>query len=369
MLINKDYRYEIDPNNVQRTRLQQFAGTARYAYNWALGRIKNKETRPNAIQLHREWNEYKRENAPWWINISKCVPQEAFRNLQKAFEGFFKKKAKFPKFKSKKRSRNSFRLTGSIKIEGKYVTLPRLGIIKLKEISNVEGRILAATVNEVAGRWFVSIRVQQEIEVPKNQGSSIGVDLGVKNLATLSNGQVIEGPKAHKSNFDLLRRIQRKLVRTQKGSKRRERVKRRLAKLHYKIKCIRSDSLHKLTTMLAKNYKAIGIEDLNVNGMVRNRCLARSISDMGFGEFRRQLEYKSVWYGSELVIHDRFFPSSKTCSNCGEVKESLKLSERVYKCEHCDLIEDRDVNAAKNLCPVVHRVLDVEANSSAILSI
>jgi putative transposase len=120
--------------------------------------------------------------------------------------------------------------------------------------------------------------------------------------------------------------------------------------------------------MLAKTYGAIGIEDLNVSGMVKNRCLARSISDMSFGEFRRQLEYKSVWYGSELVIHNRFFPSSKTCSKCGKVKESLKLSERVYNCEHCGLTEDRDVNAAKNLRPAVRRVLDVEANSSILLN-
>lgn len=368
MLINKDYRYELDPNNVQRTKLQQFSGTARFAYNWALGRIKNKTTRPNAIALHREWNEWKRENAPWWSTVSKCVPQEAFRNLQKAFENFFKKKTRFPKFKSKKRSRNSFRLTGSIRVEGKYVTLPRLGTIKLKETSNVEGRILAATVTEVAGKWFVSIRVQQEIEVPENQGPSIGVDLGIKNLVTLSDGQTVEGPKALKKKLSLLRRVNRKLARTQKGSKRRERVKKRLARLHYKIKCIRSNSLHKLTTILAKTYGTIGIEDLNVSGMVRNRCLARSISDMGFGEFRRQLEYKTIWYGSELVVHNRFFPSSKTCYNCGKVKESLKLSERVYDCEYCGLTEDRDVNAAKNLCPAVRRVLDVEADSSALIS-
>lgn len=188
MQINKDYRYELDPNNVQWTKLQQFSGTARFAYNWALGRIKNKISRPNAIALHREWNEWKRENALWWSTVSKCVPQEAFRNLQKAFESFFKKKTRFPRFKSKKRSRASFRLTGSIKLDGKYVTLPRLGTIKLKEVSNVTGRILAATITEVAGKWFVSIRVQQELEVPENQGPSIGVDLGVKNLATLRPG-------------------------------------------------------------------------------------------------------------------------------------------------------------------------------------
>ena len=367
MQINKDYKYELDPNNTQRTSLYQHAGTARYAYNWALERIKNKTTRPNAIQLHREWNSWKYENVPWWATVSKCVPQEAFRNLQKAFESFFKHKSRYPRFKSKKRSRNSFRLTGSISIEGKYVQLPRLGRLKLKEVSNVNGRILAATISETAGRWFVSIRVQQEIEVTENQGTSIGVDLGVKSLAVLSDGQTITGPKALKSKLSLLQRVSRKYARTEKGSKRRERVRKRLAKFHYKIACVRKDSLHKLTTMLAKTYGAIGVEDLNVSGMTKNRSLARSISDMGFGEFRRQLEYKTGRYGSRLVVHNRFFPSSKTCSRCGAVKESLPLSERVFECG-CGLVLDRDLNAARNLQPGVPRLLGVEADSAAVLS-
>ncbi len=366
--IHKDYKYELDPNNIQKTKLYQFSGTARYAYNWALGRIKNKETKPNSMQLSREWNQWKYENAPWWNTISSWVPISAFQDLQKAFENFFSKKTRFPRFKSKKRSRNSFRLVGSIKVNEKHVVLPRLGTLRIKGISDVKGKILAAIVTETAGKWFVSIRTRQEIEIPENQGPPVGVDLGIKNLAVLSDGETVEGPKALKRNQELLKRIQRKLARAQKGSKRRERIKQRLAKLHYRIKCIRQDSLHKLTTKLAKNYGVIGIEDLNVAGMVKNHCLARSISDMGWGEFRRQLEYKVVWYGSELVIHDRFFPSSKTCSGCGQVKESLRLSERVYECENCGLELDRDLNAALNLCPPGRRVLDVEGDSATLLS-
>ena len=365
MLIYKGYKYELDPNNTQRTHLYQHAGTARYAYNWALERIKNKTFKPNSMVIHKEWNRWKHENAPWWNTVSKWAPQAAFQNLQKAFENFLKKRARYPRFKSKKKSRNSFRLAGSIYITGKYIQLPRLGKLKLKEISNVTGKILVATIAETAGKWFVSIRVQQEIEVPENQGPSIGVDLGIKNLATLSDGQMIPGPKALKSKLSLLRRICRKFARTQQGSNRRDRARQRLAKLHYKISCIRKDSLHKLTTMLAKNYGSIGIEDLNVSGMMKNRSLARAISDMGWGELRRQLEYKSVWYGSQLVIHGRFFPSSKTCSNCGTVKESLPLSERVFECEKCSFVVGRDLNAALNLRPAVRRVLDVEANSAA----
>jgi len=364
MIIYKDYKYELDPNNMQKTILYQHAGASRYAYNWALERVNSKTSKPNAIQLHREWNTWKRENAPWWNTVSKCVPQETFRNLQKAFEGFFKKKTKYPSFKSKKRSRNSFRLTGTIKSIGKYIQLPKLGKIKLKENPKVKGEILAATIIETANKWFVSIRTKQEIEVTENQGPSIGVDLGVKNLATLSNGQIISGPKALKLKFPLLSRINRKLARTKKGSKRRERIRHRLAKLHYKIGCTRSDSIHKLTTMLAKEYGAIGIEDLCVSGMVRNRGLARCVSDMGFGEFRRQLVYKTGWFGSRVVVFDRFFASSKLCSVCGCKKVDLGLGDRVYVCDNCGLVINRDLNAARNLCPAVRRVLGVEADSS-----
>ncbi len=352
MFIYKDYKYELNPNNVQRTHFYQHAGAARFAYNWALNRVKSRISRPNAMQLNKEWNVWKHENAPWWNQVSKWAPQSAFQNLQIAFEKFFNKKTRYPKFKSKKRSRNSFRFSSDIKVVGiRHIQLPRLGLIKLKEAHNVEGRILAATITERANRWFVSIRTQQEIDVPENQGPSIGVDLGVKVLATLSNGQMITGPKAHKSNLKLQQRINRKWIRTEPGSKRRERVRRRLAKLHYRISCIRNDATHKFTSMLAKTYGTIGIEDLNVAGMVRNHSLARSISDMGFGEFRRQLEYKTKWYGSKLVIHGRFFASSKTCSSCGVKKDMFLLSERIFECSSCGLKLDRDVNAAINLNP------------------
>jgi putative transposase len=251
--------------------------------------------------------------------------------------------------------------------------LPRLGRLKLKEESRVEGRILGATVRETAGKWFVSIRVEQEIAASENQAPAVGVDLGVNRLATLSDGAAFDGPKALKSKLALLRRVSRQLARRHQGSQRRERMRKRLARLHYRIACIRSDALHKLTTHLARHYGTIGIEDLNVAGMLRNHRLARAVADCGFGEFRRQLTYKCQWYGAKLVIHDRFFPSSKTCSRCGAVKDELSLSERVYRCDGCGLVLDRDRNAALNLLPpvsetgrpAVRRVLDVEAAASA----
>jgi putative transposase len=377
MRILRAYKYELDPNGRQRTELFRHAGATRFVYNWGLEQKQKarQEGRkaPNAIELHRQLNALKQTELGWLYGVSKCCGQEALRDLDQAFQNFFARRANSPRFKSRKRSTPSFRLTGSIHVNGRYVQLPRLGTLKLKEESRVEGKILAATVRETAGRWFVSIRVEQQIVVSENQAPAVGVDLGVNRLATFSGGATFDGPKALKRKLSLLRRVSRKLARRQKGSGRRERMRKRLAQLHYRVGCIRSDALHKLTTHLAQNYGVIGIEDLNVSGMLRNRCLARAIADCGFGEFRRQLEYKTVWYGSRLVVHDRFFPSSKTCSRCGEVKGELPLSERVFRCGGCGLVIDRDHNAALNLLPAesksarpaVRRVLDVEAPAAA----
>lgn len=197
-----------------------------------------------------------------------------------------------------------------------------------------------------------------------NQGPAVGVDLGMKTLATLSDGRVFENPKSYRRNLRLLRRAQRIVSRRQKGSKRRKHAKHRVAKLHYRIANIRSDAIHKMTTFIAMNYGAVGIEDLNVSGMVKNHCLAGAVSDAAFGEIRQQLEYKIAWHGGELIVHDRFLPSSKMCSNCGEVKDVLPLSERTFRCG-CGYEADRDLNAAMNLCPAVRRVLDVEAGALA----
>jgi putative transposase len=309
---------------------------------------------------------------PWLYEVGKCCGQEALCDLDRAFDNFFKKRSRYPRFKSRKRSTPSFRLTGSIHIAGRYVQLPRLGTLKLKEASQVQGRILSATVRERAGKWFVSLRVEQERAPVENQGPAVGIDLGINRLATLSDGTAFVGPKALKNRLSQLRRLSRKLARRQRDSQRRQRLKQRLARLHYRIACIRSDALHKLTTYLTRTYSVIGLEDLNVAGMLHNHCLAQAIAECGFAELRQQLSYKCLWYGSELVIHDRFFASSKTCSRCGAVKEELPLSERTYRCESCGLVLDRDVNAARNLLPseslsdrpAVRRVLDVEASTA-----
>ncbi len=586
MQVKKAFKYELDLNNEQRTACLKHAGAARWAFNFGLRRKKEAYAAgwktPTAVDLHRELNALKQSEIPWMYDVSKCAPQEALRNLDRAFINFFEKRSRFPRFKSRKRGIGSFRLTGSIHVSGKMVQLPRLGTLRLKEESAVVGRILSATVSEKAGhlldeenllavwtghfakvvvmghdlevfqpvvvfdsvdvmnmlvllkvaaemffhhesvlwnvwrplpierRWvawakdvnvmplaipglsshpaafpagafltaatahlvlgafgmlspsetagetvgeggidpiadvtfvlfrqrlsdpvcrlakflqpaphdagrasefqtniygvksasvqgeeflgidfdslhrssppltycstdldyvntikrFVSVQVETSVAVPDNQGPAVGVDLGVKTLATLSDGRVFENPKSYRRNLRLLRRAQKIVSRRQKGSKRRERAKHRVAKLHYRITNIRSDAIHKMTTFIATTYGAVGIEDLNVSGMMKNRCLAGAISDVAFSEVRRQLTYKCQWYGSQLVVHARFLPSSKTCSNCGEVKDVLPLSERTFRCD-CGYEADRDLNAAINLRPGVPRSLDAEAGALA----
>ena len=297
--------------------------------------------------------------------VSKCAPQEALRDLDRAFVNFFENRSRLPRFKSRKQGIGGFRLTGAIRVQGKRAQLPRLGMLRLKEHSDVEGRIVSATVRERAGRWFVSLCVEQSITVPENQGPAIGVDLGIEKLATLSDRTVFDNPRAYRKKLGLLKRAQRTLSRRQKGSRRREWARQCIATVQYRIACMRSDAIHKLTSYLAKTYSQIGIEDLHVVGMLKNHRLAGAISDAAFAEVRRQLAYKTIWYGSEVVVHDRFFPSSKQCSRCGWVKADLVLSERIFHCAACAYTEDRDVNAAMNLCPGVPRALDVDGTALA----
>ena len=212
------------------------------------------------------------------------------------------------------------------------------------------GKIMSATISRIADKWFVSITIETEIQPKQAENqSAIGVDLGVSTLATLSNGEIITGAKSHKALLNRLKRLSRSLSRKIKGSKNREKAKHKLARLHAKIKNIRQDCLHKLTTQLAKNHQVIAIEDLNVEGMMKNRHLARSVADMGFFEFKRQLQYKVAQFGGTLVVADRWFASSKLCSCCGYKMEKMPLLVRSWQCPQCQTQHDRDVNAAKNL--------------------
>ncbi len=366
MLINRAYRYELDPNNSQRSTLAQHAGVARFAYNWGLekriAQYKNNQGNDrftDAMKQHKLLNSLKKTDFSWMYETSKCAPEEALRDLHRAFKNFYRglksgKKVGFPRFK-RRGVKDSFRLYGSIRFHERTIQLPRIGKIRIKEQREKynSGKILSATVRRRANRWFVSVTVEEDIIDPQHvRGVPVGVDLGVKNLATLSDGTVFANPRALGRRLRKLKQLSKSLSRKKKGSKNREKAKLRLAMLHLRVFNIRQDTLHKVTTYLAKSHSKVVIEDLLVSGMMKNRRLARVIADVGFYEFRRQLKYKCQWYGSELVVVSRTFPSSKKCSQCGYRKKELSLTERVYHCEQCGLVIDRDLNAALNLVAV-----------------
>lgn len=349
------HKIALDPNAAQRLYLARASGTARFAYNWALGEWKKQYAagdKPSDISLRKQLNAIKREQFPWMFDVTKCAVQEAIIDLGAAFRAFFEKRGKYPRFKNKD-DRASFcaaNAAGMFRADGRKIKLPVVGWVRMRESVRFSGPLKRATVSCEAGRWFVSLMVETDDVRPVEQPcDAVGVDLGVKALAMLSTGESVEGPKAHKAALKRLRRANKALARKRRGSANFRKAKRRLARIHARVAAIRKDATHKLTTRLAKTYRVIGIEDLNVKGMAANRCLSRAVMDGGFFEFRRQLDYKARLYGSRIVVADRWFPSSKTCSCCGVVKPTLALSQRTFNCDDCGFEADRDVNAAMNL--------------------
>src|SRR5450759_5418460 len=365
MKVTRGYKTELDLNNEQKTACLKHAGATRFAYNWGLSRSKEAYRatgkRPTAIDLHRELNSLKQTDYPWMYEVSKCAPQEALRDLDTAYKNFyrraalkkqgkFKGKIGFPTFKKRSKGIGSFRLTGAIKVFEGSVQLPRIGRVRLHERGYIptDAKILSATVSEHAGRWFVSVQLEEEQEQPactlvppanaasqlaplrqaeqKTATTAIGVDRVINTLATCSDGMIFENPRALKHAQKKLRRLERQKSRRKKGSKNRTKTRQAIAKVHARIANIRKDATHKLTSHLVKHHAFIAIEDLHVSGMLKNHKLAQAVSDSNFGEIRRQFEYKAEWYGVHLVTVNRFYPSSKTCSGCGWVNEDQTLA-------------------------------------------
>ncbi|MDE2253270.1 MAG: transposase [Betaproteobacteria bacterium] len=355
------HKIALDPNKVQATYFARACGVARFAYNWALAEWKRQYEaakadpafpKPSQLALRRQLNAIKREQFPWMLEVTKNAPQMAIIQLGEAFQNLFKKRAKYPAFR-KKGVHDRFTLTNDqFSVEGSRIRIPALGWVRMREPLRFEGKITSATVSRVAEGWFVSIAVETQdtshLRQAENQGA-VGVDLGVKALAVLSTGELVHGPKALAMLLARLRRASRSLSRKVKGSANRRKAKAKLAKLHARIANLRADGLHKLTSDLTRRFSIVVLEDLNVRGMVRNRHLARAIADMGFGELRRQVEYKAAMRGGEVIVADRFYPSSKTCSAYGHVLDVLPRSARDWTCPACGVMHDRDVNAAVNL--------------------
>jgi putative transposase len=373
------YRFALDPTPRQEQMLRSHAGARRFAWNlglaWCQQRYAAEQKWYSAADMHRMWNGVKRADPSlaWWAENSKCVYQEAFRDLDRALRDYSKskrgerkdKKLGFPQPKKRGRCKDAFRFsTGVMRCAGVTVTLPRLGTIRTHEstrklarrLQTGSARVLSATVSRTAQRWFVSFQVEVRREVPERHprpGSAVGVDLGVRTLVTCVDdaGQVIPitGPKALVSSLRALRRASRRLSRRERGSASRSKAAARLARVHARVANVRADALHKATSGLAHQYETVVVEDLNVAGMLANRRLARAVADQGFGTARRLLAYKTRWHSGQLLVADRWYPSSKTCSRCGWRKPSLTLAERTFSCQACGLVTDRDINAAINL--------------------
>ena len=363
------FRTQLKLNNSQRILLSKHAGTARHAWNWGLGLTKqildnnkanpsDKIKFPTAIDLHKWLVALVKPSNPWYYEVSKCAPQYALRQLREAWDRCFKKVSGVPRFKKKGR-KDSFTLEGSMKVEHFKVKVPVIGWLKTHERLPQGVAPKSVTISRHADRWFISFKIEVEPTVTPKSVACVGVDLGINSLATLSTGEEFKGAKSYKRYELKLARLQYLLRHKVVGSSNYKKAQLKIARLHRKIANIRSDTLHKLTTYISKNHAVIGLEDLNVSGMMANRKLAKAIGDMGFYEFRRQLEYKCQLYGSSLVFVDRFYPSSKTCSNCGAVKTSLSLSERVFNCEECGFECDRDLNASVNLEKATSLVVSV----------
>ena len=356
----RTHKIALDPNNKQRTHLAKCAGVSRFAYNWALSEwnrmyedwsFDNSLGKPNQMLLRRNLNAIKREQFPWMLEVTKCAPQEAIIDLGKAFKNFFEGRASRPVFK-RKGVHDSFRVSsGFFSVSGKRIRLPIIGWLRMREELRFCGRIVSVTISRRADRWYAGV----VCELPEpahnasaDKGKVVGVDAGACAYVT-SDGAVYETPRSYRKAEKRLRRAQQSLSRKQKGSKNREKQKLKVAKAHACVSDRRAGFLHKMTTEITGVTDTVVIEDLNVKGMLKNRRLSKSISDASFGEFRRQIAYKTEASGKTLILAGRYYPSSKLCSSCGSKAKSLTLNMREWVCPDCGALHNRDFNASVNL--------------------
>ena len=352
----KAYKFRLSPTEEQSVLLSKHFGCVRFVYNHFL-----KEKQNNYLLNKKTLNyntcagnlvKMKREGFEWLKEVNSQALQSSLEHLETAYGNFFKKKSKFPKFKSKKSNYDSFLVPQHVSLKkNNKVQIPKfkegIRFIKHREI---KGKICSATISRTpTGKYYISILTEQEpAKHLEKTGKSIGIDLGIKDFAITSEGQRYTNPKFLYKFQKKLKTAQQHLSRKVKGSKSRDRARIKVARIYEKITNSRNDMQHKVSLSLIKKYDMIALEDLNVKGMIKNHCLAKAISDSSWSSFVTKLTYKAQWYGKTVIKIDRFFPSSKTCSDCGHIKESLSLDERVWTCV-CGSKHDRDVNASKNI--------------------
>lgn len=358
-VVRRAYKYRVYPTPGQAEQLSQTFGCVRYVYNRALAERHRAWTQEQRRVTHAETDRmltgWKRDpETAWLAEPSKGPLQASLRNLQSAFDKFWRKQNRYPTFKKKGKSRDSatyyrncftFR-DGRLKLAKQSAPLD---IRWSRPLPDGADPSQVTVSRDAAGRWFVSLLVEETITPYASTDAAVGVDLGITTLAALSTGEKIANPKYEKADRAKLAKAQRSLARKKKGSANRAKARLKVARIHARIADRRRDHLHKFTTRLVRENQVIAIEDLSVRNMVKNRSLARVISDASWSELRRMLEYKADWHGRELVAIDRWYPSSKTCSDCGHLLRSLPLNVREWVCAECGTVHDRDVNAARTI--------------------
>ena len=383
MIINQAFRYELKPNNHQKGLLVKCCGVARFAWNWGLAkreelyRTQTGDDRfTNSISLHKDIVILKKTEFSWMYEVSKCIPQQSLRYLDIAYANFRRgrkthENVGLPKFK-KKGEHDSFWLEKSIKASENFISLPRIGKMRTKESTRkLKGKITSATISREADRWYCSLRTEVDRKETKPSTEEIvGIDLGIIDFAVIFNGEKYsheQSSRPLRNKLKKLRRLSKQQSRKKLKSSNRKKANLRLSRLHRRIKNSRKDYINKLTTQLTKTKSVIVIEDLQVKKMMKKkkRRLSRSISDVGWGEFRRQMEYKTFWYGSRLIKTPKSYPSSKMCSVCGYVKNDLQLSDRLWTCPVCGTEHQRDENSSTNMRNYGLRTLSTESFSES----
>ncbi len=419
----KAHKIRLNPTPEQEAYLRRACGTRRFCFNWGLAEWKKqyaqyqegkRDKKPSAYELKKQFQASREQDYPWTLDVTKCVIEGAFDDLGDAFSRFFDGQNKYPKWKKKGKSRESFYIANDtfelgdhwivVPVLGRFLmgkqeangTLPKkirnkntykrgLGKVNMaeslrfvvpdphkkpgkprnerKKVACSTVKILGATIGMDGGYWYVSIQVEVPAVSVVNTNPVVGVDVGIKESAVASNGKRFENQKPLTKHLEKLRRLQRDFSRkqydpeTKQGSKNREKLQVKIARLHGQIAHIREDAHHKLTTKIARTCSVVGLEDLHVKGLFKNRKLARSLADAGMGQLLRFFETKMQAVGGRTIFVDRFFPSTKTCSQCGHVKKRMPLKYRTYCCRKCGWVIDRDGNAALNLEREARRIL------------
>lgn len=355
----KAYKYRLNPNEEQRIFFEKSFGCARYVYNWGLN-LRNEAYQKDGARLSwvdicKQMTELKKQEETSWLNVvSNQSLQSSIRNMDSAFTHFFREKKGFPKFKSKK-GKQSFQFVQRVTMDfaNHKVKLPKIGWVNFYKNQEFVGKIGTVTISKsTTGKYHMSVVVDDGLDLPAkapiNNETSVGIDVGIKDFAVLSNGQVFENPQYLEKAEKRLNVLQKRYAKKQKGSKRQERARLAVAKAHEKVRNCRTDYIHKVTSKIIRENQTVIIEDLNVEGMMKNHCLAKHIASVSWSEFFRQLQYKAEWNGVNLISIGRFEPSSKMCL-CGAINKDLKLSQREWDCPNCGRHNDRDLLAAINI--------------------